>query len=91
MPGPGHQIEREKAKMASGLVVQVEPSYFLEILSKDSALIVVHAEPRLFAPQHRYLTSYKGIGFYAISKTPLDLPTVAEMIEAKRLSVPELY
>jgi hypothetical protein len=77
--------------MASGLVVQLEPQDFLEVLSRNAGGIVVHAEPRLFAAQHRYLTSYKGIGFYATSKTPLDLPKGAEVIEAKKLSVPELY
>ena len=77
--------------MASGLVVRVEPSHFLEILSRSPTPIVVHAEPRLFASQHRYLTSYKGLGFYTTSKTPVDLPIGSEIIEAKRLSVPELY
>jgi hypothetical protein len=42
----------------------------------------------MFSVKHRYLTSYRGFGFYAQSKEPLELPPGAEVVTAQQIWMP---
>ena len=73
---------------ASGVIVRVEPDDFVVILKRQPGALVVHATGGFFSTDYRYLTSYKGLAFYTKSSTLLDLPSDAELVLAKSISVP---
>jgi hypothetical protein len=78
-----------RAIKASGAIVRVEPTDFMTILDKVENPLVVHSESRFFSTKYHYLTSYKGLIFYAKSLTPLMIRPSVETIHAKRIYVPE--
>jgi len=75
---------------ASGVLVRLAPEEFSNILARQEAPLIVIAEGGLFVTKYKYLTSYKGLAFYAKSKYPLELPFDAEVVSAKRINIPEL-
>jgi hypothetical protein len=77
-----------QAIKASGVIVCVEPDEFLGILQRQPGLLVVHATGGFFSTNYRYLTSYKGLAFYAKTSSPLDLPPGIELVQAKAIWVP---
>jgi len=74
---------------ASGAIVRVEPQEFLNILSKVKEPLVVYSRAG-FLTQHKYLTSYKGLIFFAKSKEQLLIPASVEIVNAKKIWVPEM-
>jgi hypothetical protein len=77
-----------QAIKASGVVVRVEPNDFLGILRRQQGALVVHATSRFLGTRHQYLTSYKGLAFFAKSSEPLSLPSGTEVVQAKTIWVP---
>ncbi len=77
-----------QAVKASGAIVKVEPDGFLKILYKTREPLVVKASGGFFKKNFQYLTSYKGLIFFAVSGTPLDLPKDAEVVESKQIWIP---
>jgi hypothetical protein len=77
-----------RAVRAMGVIVHVEPRDFLAILDRQDEPLVVQATSGFFAITHWYLTSYKGLAFYAKSSTPLELPVGVELVVAKSIWVP---
>ena len=75
---------------ASGVVVRVEPGALLTILSRTEKPLVVVAQGGVFKKNFQYLTSYKGLAFFAKSPVPLELDRNVEVIAAKKISVPEM-
>jgi hypothetical protein len=75
-----------QAIKASGAIVKVEPEYFLQILKKES--LVVLCKGGLIKANFQYLTGYKGLVFFTKSTTPLALPGDVELITAKQIWVP---
>jgi hypothetical protein len=74
---------------ASGVIVHVDPIDFLSILRSQQGLLVVQATGRFFfSTNYQYLTSYKGLAFFAISPLPLSLPADTEVVQAKSIWVP---
>jgi len=51
--------------------------------------LVIHAVGGVFGRKYSYLTSYKGLAFYVQSKTPIHLPSDAEIIMAKSIWIPK--
>jgi len=78
-----------EALKAIGPIVCVEPQQFLAILEKVEKPLVVHS-PGGFLTQHKYLTSYKGLVFFAKSKDALLIPASVEVVAAKKISVPQV-
>ena len=74
---------------ASGAIVRVEPEDFLDILAKSDDPIVVQSPPGFFT-RHKYLTSYKGLFFCAKSRDPLIIPPHVEIVNAKKIYIPEM-
>jgi hypothetical protein len=77
-----------QAVKASGVIVRVEPAEFLKILGRVPEPLIVAATGGFFNKRYRYLTSYKGLGFYSDSAEPLKLPATAELIAAKSIWIP---
>ena len=77
-----------QAIRASGAIVRVEPQDFLSVLATAVQPVVVVAEGGFWSKNYQYLTSYKGLAFYAKSSTPLPLPADIDLIEAKKIWVP---
>jgi ABC-type branched-subunit amino acid transport system substrate-binding protein len=77
------------AVKASGTLVRLEPAELQKILERQEApLVVVASREGMFRTTHRYLTSYRGFGFYAQSKEPLELPSGAEVVTARQIWMP---
>ncbi len=78
-----------QAIRASGVVVFVQPGEFLGVLQRQQGPLVVRAAvSALFRTTHQYLTSCKGLAFYAKSPTPLELPPACEIVEASSICIP---
>jgi hypothetical protein len=77
-----------QAIKASGAIVHVHPQGLLEILRRQDRPLVVVSVSRFLGVTFRYLTSYKGLAFYAKSREPLPLSPLCEVIEAKQIWIP---
>ena len=77
-----------QALKASGTIVTVEPPEFERILARQTGLLVVYVQGGFFSARHQYLTSYKGLAFFAKSSEPLTLPEGTEVIVASKIWVP---
>lgn len=73
---------------ASGVLVQVEPEDFLNILRKVDNPLVIHAEGGIFSKKYRYLTSYKGFAFFTKSSQPLKFAPEIELVRAGKIWIP---
>ena len=73
---------------ASGTIVRVEPGNFVSILARAEAPLVVLAEGGWRKKTYQYLTSYKGLAFFAKSPEPLALPEATELIVAEKIWIP---
>jgi hypothetical protein len=76
------------AVKASGVIVRVEPRDFVRILERQETPLVVHSAGGVFTTTHRYLSSYKGLAFFAKSAERLPLPGDCEVVEAKTIWIP---
>lgn len=75
---------------ACGTLVRIEPQEFLKIVEKQDQPLVVKSSPGAFSASTKYLTSYKGLAFHCKSKTELNFPLKAELIHAKKFSIPDI-
>ncbi len=78
-----------EASKALGPIVCLEPEQFLGILKRIEKPLVVCSPSGLLTKQ-KYLTSYKGLTFFTKSKTALTIPASAEVITAKKISIPDI-
>jgi hypothetical protein len=77
------------AVKASGVIVKVAPEDFLNILQRQEEPLVVHATGGFFSTNYRYLSSYKGLAFFTQSPIALSLPKRCEIVQAKKIWVPD--
>jgi hypothetical protein len=77
-----------RAIKASGAIVHVEVGEFQKLLNRNPEALVVHAPGGFLSRGHKYLTSYKGLAFYARSREVLILPSTCEVVEAGKIWVP---
>ncbi|XUW99490.1 MAG: hypothetical protein TUN42_06230 [Dehalogenimonas sp.] len=77
-----------QAAKASGVIVRLEAQNFVLIASKTRNPLIVTAKAGWRGNKFSYLTSYKGLAFYAELSQPLDLPGDAEVVNAKQIWVP---
>ncbi len=69
-----------------GVITRLEPDAFVELLSRQTAPLVVHAAGGMFTTKYKYLTSYKGLAFVTTSTAELIMPPGTELITAKTLN-----
>jgi hypothetical protein len=72
---------------ASGAIVRVENRDFLKILDKAENPLVVMTQ-KGFLSSYKYIFSYKGLAFFTKSPQPLNLPSKAEIVLAKKIEIP---
>ncbi|MEJ2368684.1 MAG: hypothetical protein P8Z49_10160 [Acidobacteriota bacterium] len=77
-----------QAIKASGVLVRVAPEEFMSLLGRMESPLVVTSESRFFGTTYKYLTSYKGLAFYAKSSRPLPLPPTAECVISGKIWIP---
>lgn len=77
-----------QATKASGVIVRVEPDDFLRLLDRQQSPLVVQATAGFFNTSYRYLTSYKGLAFFAVAYAPISLPHGTEVVLAKKIWIP---
>jgi len=75
---------------ACGTIVRIEPDEFLRILSLQEKPLIVRNKGGFFSASYRYLTSYKGLAFFCKSRTELHLPGDSQLINANRISIPDM-
>ena len=85
----GTAIAAAEALKAIGSIIIVEPNQFISILEKNEKPITVHS-PSGFMTKHKYITSYKGLVFFTKSSTELIIPSFVEIIEAKKILIPQM-
>ena len=54
-----------QALKASGVIVHVEPQEILRVVSQQSGALVVRSTFGILSTHYSYITSYKGLAFYA--------------------------
>jgi len=86
--GAAAHAARMNAIKASGVLVQVENKDFMGLIEEMDRPLVVYAPKNLWS-SHKYLTSYKGLAFYTKSKEALRLPSDIELINSKKISIPD--
>ena len=79
-----------EATKAVGAIVHVEPAVFQDLVSKADRPLVVHARGGIFKRADQYLMSWRGLVFFTKSETAVELSPRAELIEARKISIPEL-
>jgi len=77
-----------QAIKASGAIVKAEPNDFLILVGRSKNPLVVVAEGGVFRKNYQYLSSYKGLAFFAKSSTPLNLPGDAEVVQCEKIWIP---
>ena len=77
-----------QAIKASGVLVRMEPSEFLKVLSRATDPLVVVATGGVFTKNYQYLFSHKGLAFFTKSPDQLSLPPKTETIAAKGIWIP---
>lgn len=78
------------AAKAYGAIIRLEPEEFMKLLGKLEAPTVVTGIGGVFTKKYQYLSNYKGLFIFTESKTPLQLPYKAEVIQAKNIWVPAM-
>lgn len=86
--GAAAAAARVQAVRANGVIVRLAPEPFRDLLKHARELLVVHAPGGFFSPNHRYLTSYKGLAFTTDTTDEIDLPPGTEIVEAKKIWIP---
>lgn len=78
------------AVKATGSIIFLEPAEFQRILASQRDAVIVTATGGVFTTKYKYLTSYKGLTFFTVSRDPLPLPGSSEVIAAKKIWVPDM-
>lgn len=79
---------RIRARLASGVIVKLDPGDWLDVVEREPAPLVVHAPGGFLRAAHTYLTSHRGLAFVTRSSDRLELPPDAEVVEAERIWTP---
>jgi hypothetical protein len=78
------------ALKASGVVVRLEMAEWLKILARTDRPLVVVGVGGFLKKHNQYLTSYRGLAFFATSKDTIVLPPRCEIVKAKSISIPDV-
>ena len=82
-------MQAMNATKAMGGIVTVEAAEFLDILGKIEKPLLVHS-PSGFMTKNKYITSYKGLVFFTKTKDEIMIPAAVEIVNAKKISVPDI-
>lgn len=85
-----HYAAMANAVKAIGSIVKLTPEEFSRVLSQVSDSLVVTATGGVFSQWHKYLFAHKGLTFYCKSRNELMLPGGAQVIQAEKISIPDI-
>ena len=85
-----HAAALANATKASGVIVRLDAAEWMKVLKRTDSPLVVIARGGMFRRQYQYLTTYRGLAFYTTSEQPLVLPGRAELVNAKKISIPDV-
>lgn len=88
--GAGYYTAVANAVKAIGSIVKLTPEEFSRVLSTVSDPLVVTSTGGLFSKWHKYLFAYRGLTLYCKSSSELLLPGGAQVIEAQKISIPDI-
>ena len=77
-----------EAIKATGAIVRLEPQEFVNLLRRIERPLIVYKRPGFLAPNHQYLTSYKGLAFFTKSRVEIEFPRGTEIILADKIWMP---
>jgi len=86
----GHYAAMANAVKAVGSIVTLTPEEFLSVLSAADSPLVVTALGGLFVKWYKYIFSFKGLTFYCKSRSELMMPGNVQLIQAGKISVPDI-
>jgi hypothetical protein len=78
------------ALKATGVVVRLEIHDWLKILERMDRPLVVIGMGGVIKKHNQYLTSYRGLAFFATSKDTIVLPPRCEVVRARKISIPDV-
>jgi hypothetical protein len=87
-PQSGAAYAAWQAIKASGALIEVDPQTFQLLLARAEAPLVVAIEQRILWTRYQYIVGYRGLVFFTRSKTVIQLPGKAEVIQARRAWLP---
>jgi hypothetical protein len=79
-----------EATKAVGAIVHVTPEAFQDLVARAEKPLIVHARGGMFRRCDQYLMSWRGLIFFTKSDAPIDLSPRAELIEARKIAIPDL-
>lgn len=79
---------RMNAIKASGVLVRLEPEEFERLLLQIDAPLIVMARGGFFRRHVSYLVAHRGLAFHCRTEYELSLPKSAQLVLAKRISIP---
>jgi hypothetical protein len=78
------------ALKATGVIVRLEIAEWLKILERTDRPLVVIGTGGVLKKHNQYLTSYRGLAFFATSRDMIVLPPRCEVVRAKKISIPDI-
>ena len=76
------------AVKASGVLVRLDQTDFITILSRVKDPLIVYAQQKFLKITHQYMVSHKGFVFYTKVHEELLLPAGAEVVRANKIWIP---
>ncbi len=86
----GYYAAIANAVKAMGSIIKLDPDEFQRVLVLADSPLVVIAAGGVFTKWYKYVFSFKGLTFYCKSKTELMLPGGAQIIKARKISIPDI-
>ena len=86
--GGGAAAAIANAIKASGAIVRLKEEDFIKVISRAENSVIIISKGGFIKKDFDYLTSYKGLIFYARTKNEINLPGNAEIISAQRIWIP---
>ena len=86
-----HYAMESNALKACGSIISLDETEFERLLEKTAKPTVVLAVGRGMNPARKYLTSYRGLTFYCKTKKDVLIPKDAEVVRAKKMSIPDIW
>jgi hypothetical protein len=83
-------LMQQNALKAMGSIVSVTPDDFRRVVSKNEDALVIFHYGGTFKKHYKYLTTYKGFTFYTKSDSKLSFNLPVEIVEADKISIPDL-
>lgn len=75
---------------ACGSIISIAEIEFQAIVARSENPLVVWASGGFFSTSYKYLTSYRGLTFFCKSKSEITFPQNVELINAKKISIPDI-